>query len=510
MGKNGKVWLAGAGPGDAGLLTVKTKQLMEEADVIVYDALISAEILSQIPDEKELIHVGKRCGNHSASQEQINEILLEEAKKGKEVLRLKGGDPFIFGRGGEELELLAKHQIPFEVVPGVTSASAVPAYAGIPLTHRDYASSFHVITGHPRKDGTRKIDYASLVQLRGTLVFLMGISSMKEILKGLIDAGMDKSTAAAVLEKGTLAEQRRIVSTIEKLAEDIKKAELGTPAILLVGEVCTLADTFHWAEDRPLGGKQILITRPKQAGLRLAERLRRLGAQVIELPSIVTETISPNPALDEIFAHFGNRAEEEWIIFTSPIGVQVFFEQMSQSKLDIRMLCQRKAKVRFAAIGSATERALGTYGICADLVPKVYSAGTLGKELAVQAASGSFVTALRAAEGSQELLPPLKKAGISVDDVPLYRTYYKSHRPLREKISSMLDAGEIHAVTFTSASTVRGFVNTMKLENYSNILAICIGEQTGREAAKYSMQIRIAKRAAIDSMVDLIEQELKE
>lgn len=510
MGDKGKVWLAGAGPGDAGLLTVKTKQLMEEAEVIVYDALISAEILSQIPEDTKLIHVGKRCGNHLASQEEINEILLKEAQKGKKVLRLKGGDPFIFGRGGEELELLARHHIPFEVVPGVTSASAVPAYAGIPITHRDYASSFHVITGHTRKNGTKEIDYASLVQMGGTLIFLMGISSMEEILNGLTGAGMDKNMPAAVLEKGTLAEQRRVVSTIARLVQDVKEAELKTPAILLVGEVCGLSQSFHWAEERPLGGKQILITRPRQNISCLAEQLRRLGAQVIELPSIVTEVISPNAALEDTFASFGNRADEEWLVFTSPIGVEFFFKQMGNLKLDIRMLLQRKAKVKFAAIGSATKKALGTYGICADLVPQVYSAGSLGKELAGQAVPGSFVTILRASQGSAELLPPLKNARISVEDVPLYRTYYKTHSHMKEKISVMLDAGEIHGVTFTSASTVRGFVNTMQLENYSNIPAICIGEQTGEEAAKYGMRVRIAKEASIDSMIDLIQQELRE
>ena len=224
MEKSGKVWLAGAGPGDAGLLTVRTKQLLEEADVIVYDALISAEILSQIPDGTELIHVGKRSGHHLVPQEGINEILLEEAQKGKKVLRLKGGDPFIFGRGGEELELLKENGIPFEVVPGVTSAEAVPAYAGIPITHRDYTSSFHVITGHPRKDGTSRIDYPSLVGLGGTLVFLMGIASMETILKGLMDAGMNENMPAAVLEKGTLAAQRRVVSTVSGLPKAAKEA----------------------------------------------------------------------------------------------------------------------------------------------------------------------------------------------------------------------------------------------------------------------------------------------
>lgn len=504
--QNGKVWLAGAGPGDAGLLTVKTRQLMETADVIVYDALISAEILCLIPPEKEMIHVGKRSGHHLVPQEEINEILLKEALKGKKVLRLKGGDPFIFGRGGEELELLAEHGIPFEIVPGITSASAVPAYAGIPVTHRDYTSSFHVITGHPRKDGTLRIDYASLVKLNGTLVFLMGISSMEQILKGLIDAGMERTTPAAVLEKGTLSAQRRVVSTLELLPSEAKKAGIGTPAIILVGKVCALSETFHWAEDRPLGGRQILITRPRQNSSRLAEKLRSLGAQVIELPSIETKLISPNPALKSAMEKFGNCAKEEWLVFTSPIGVDVFFGQMMEIGFDIRRIFISPAEVKIAAIGQATERALKEHGILADLVPAVYCAANLGKELAAAADEGSKVTVVRAAAGSEELLPPLLDAGIEAVDIPLYKTVYETHEQMKEKIVSLFEAGEIDAVTFTSASTVEGFVNAIHPIDYGKIHAVCIGEQTAEKARKYGMQIQVSAKASIDSMVELMLQ----
>lgn len=504
MEQKGKVWLAGAGPGDAGLLTVKTRGLMESADVIVYDALISAEILSMIPADKEMIHVGKRSGHHMVPQEETNRILLEEAQKGKKVLRLKGGDPFVFGRGGEELELLKEHGIPFEIVPGITSAAAVPAYAGIPITHREYTSSFHVITGHPRKDGTSRVDYPSLVNLKGTLVFLMGISSMEAILNGLMGAGMDPDTPAAVLEKGTLSSQRRVVSTVGQLTEDAKKAEIGTPAIILVGEVCALADTFHWAEDRALGGKQILITRPRQNSSRLADRLRALGAQVIELPSIDTKTISPNPALMAAMKEFGHGAEEEWLVFTSPIGVRVFFAQLAEMKLDMRMLFRCPAEVKIAAIGSATGRELKEHGLFADLVPSVYCAGDLGKEIAATAKPGSKVTIVRAAIGSEELLPPLLEAGIEAVDIPLYETVYETHEQIRDKIAEQFEAGEIDAVTFTSASTVKGFVRALELEDYQNIHAVCIGEQTAAEAEKYGMQIRISKKASIDSMVELM------
>lgn len=503
-GHSGKVWLAGAGPGDAGLLTVKTKELMGSVDVIVYDALISAEILSLISPEKEMIHVGKRSGHHMVPQEEINQILLAEAQKGKKVLRLKGGDPFIFGRGGEELELLKEHGIPFEIVPGITSAAAVPAYAGIPVTHRDYTSSFHVITGHPRKDGTSRVDYPSLVNLKGTLVFLMGISSMETILKGLKGAGMDPKTPAAVLEKGTLAAQRRVVSTIEHLAEDAEKAAIGTPAIILVGKVCALADTFHWAEDRPLGGRQILITRPRQNGSRLSDRLRSLGAQVIELPAIDTKTITPNPELERAMKDFGHTAREEWLVFTSPIGVRVFFEQMAEFKMDMRQLFRCPAEVKIAAIGAATEKELAQHGLFADLVPEVYCAASLGRKLAEAAGRESRVTVVRASAGSEELLPPLAEAGIKAVDIPLYETVYETHEQIREKIQSLFENGEIDAVTFTSASTVKGFVNAVGDLDYKKIQAVCIGEQTAAEAEKYGMQIHVSQKASIDSMVELI------
>ncbi len=248
--QKGKVWLAGGGPGDAGLLTIKTKKLIESADVIVYDALISTEIMSLIPNDKECIYVGKRSGNHVVPQEEINQILLEQALLGKKVLRLKGGDPFVFGRGGEELELLVENGIPFEIVPGITSAVSVPAYAGIPITHRDFTSSFHVITGHARKDGVSRINYDALVQLKGTLVFLMGISSMPSICKGLMDAGMEGTMPAAVLERGTTSRQRKVVSDVAHLVESSERAGIKAPAIIVVGEVCTLEKDFEWAEKK--------------------------------------------------------------------------------------------------------------------------------------------------------------------------------------------------------------------------------------------------------------------
>ena len=499
--RKGKVWLAGAGPGDASLLTLKAARLIEKADVIVYDALISAETLSRIPENKEVIYVGKHAGDHPVPQEEINRILVREAEKGKQVLRLKGGDPFVFGRGGEELELLIRKGIPFEIVPGVTSAAAVPAYAGIPVTHRDYASSFHVITGHARKGGRVDLDFPALVRLKGTLVFLMGLSAMEFLLNGLTEAGMDPDTPAAVLENGTCAGQRRVTATVGTLKEASDRAGIKTPAIIVVGKVCALSSQMHWAEDRVLGGRQFLVTRPRQSSSSLAERLRDLGAQVIEMPAIRTEPICPNRRLREALETFGTHADQEWLVFTSPAGADLFFDQLMELGMDLRSLLVRGAEVRIAAIGSGTAAALGKRGLIPDLVPRVYSAAALGEALAETAAEGSRITVARAEKGSEELLPPLLKAGLDVDDIPLYRTLYETHPLLKDRIRELLEQGRIDAVTFTSASTVRGFTGAVECADYTGIRAVCIGEQTAAEAAKYGMQIQVSDQASMDAMV---------
>lgn len=496
---SGKVWLAGAGPGDASLLTLKVKKWMDEADVIIYDALISAEILSLIPDGKEWIYVGKRSGHHCVRQEEINQILLREAKAGKNVLRLKGGDPFVFGRGAEEVECLAAEGIPFEIIPGVTSALAVPAYAGIPITHRDFASSFHVITGHAKEGKKIEIPYDALAKLNGTLIFLMGITAMEEICRGLIQAGMDENTPAAVLEKGTTARQRRLVSTLARLWEDAKTFQVQTPAIILVGKVCTLSEKFDWVKNLPLWGKQILTTRPRQNSSRLAGRLRELGAQVIELPSITTKPVWPNEVLGTILGSIREQESEQWLVFTSPIGVQTFWKQIRMLKMDVRNVFLPHVKV--AAIGSGTAKELEQFGVFADVMPQTFCAAALGEAIAGEAAPKSRIVLLRAKQGSEELLPPLKNAGLKVEDVPLYETVCKLQETLKETIEKPQRQGEIDLVTFTSASTVRGFVQALPGIDTTKIRAVCIGEQTANEAKRYGMQIQISEEASVESMV---------
>lgn len=507
MESAGKVWLAGAGPGDAGLLTVKAAELIRSADVIVYDALISAEILSCIPAETEVIYVGKHAGSHPVPQEEINRILVREAKKGRNVLRLKGGDPFVFGRGGEELEELIKEGIPFEVVPGITSSVAVPAYAGIPVTHRDYTSSFHVITGHAKKDGTLNIDFGSLVKLNGTLVFLMSVSSMEMILSGLTGAGMSPDMPAAVLERGTTARQRRVTATVGTLKAEADRAGIRTPAIILVGKVCALSEQLHWAEDRPLGGRQFLLTRPRQNMSALAVRLRRLGAQVIEMPAIRTEVITPNEPLREALLRFAVMKRQRWLVFTSPIGVAVFFDAIREMRMDLRDILGGN-RVKIGAIGSATRAALEKHDLFPDAVPDVYSAGRLGEKLAGIAEPGAYVLIVRAEKGSEELIPPLTEAGLEAEDIPLYRTVYELNPLLRDETAELFRNGGIDAVTFTSGSTVRGFTEAMDSNDgdldFSRIRAVCIGEQTARAAEEYGMQTETAEQASMDAMVEKI------
>jgi uroporphyrinogen III methyltransferase / synthase len=501
--KKGKVYLLGAGPGDYGLLTRKAGKIIAEADTIVYDALVSLEILASLPKEAEWIDVGKRSHYHKMPQEEINKLLLEKAKEGKKVVRLKGGDPFVFGRGGEELELLAKEGVPFEVVPGITSALAVPVYNGIPITHREYSSSFHVITGHKKKDGKLDIDFKALVNLDATLVFLMGLSELAMICKRLLENGMDPDMPAAVLEKGTGAEQRRVLATLATLQEAAEQAKMQTPAIILVGRVCKLAEKFAWFEKKPLFGRKILNTRPRQAKGELSQSLRSLGAEVIEYPTI--ETL-PLRDYEEAYQEMLQEKRPVCLSFTSARGVEYFFEELKRKKHDLRELLSLK-NLSFAAIGKATARALEAYGIFADYMPEEYSAEALGILLAEKWEKDGIIYLYRAEEGAKSITSVLEAKKMPYRDIPIYRTIYREKDSIQEKIAQAFLDGEIREVTFTSASTVKGFVFSFSELNFREIRAFCIGKQTAMEAEKFGFQIKIAKEATMEAMVDLFLEE---
>lgn len=484
-----------------GLFTLRGRELLSRADVVIYDKLVGQGIMALVPPETKRIAVGKEAGHHPVPQDEINQIILQEALAGKEVVRLKGGDPFVFGRGGEELELLLEHSIPFEIVPGVTSAVSVPAYNGIPVTHRDFCSSFHVITGHTKKAEEADVDYEALVRLGGTLIFLMGVTSMPKICAGLVAAGMAPDMPAAILERGTTAHQRRVISDVSSLPQAAKEAGIGTPAIIVVGKVCALADQFHWAEDRPLGGLKIAVTRPRERSSALADRLTHLGAEVVVMPTIETEALADSTPLDDALNHL---TEYTWIAFTSPAGVQAFYGRLRQQKIDIRRL----AGLRFAAIGEATKKAIEETGILVELMPEIYSGRALGERLAAQLLSErqqgaeSRLLIPRAKIGTEEVLGPLREAGLKegkdYTDLPVYDTLI-----LEGSAGSPYDES-VDYVAFTSASTVRGFVSMNPQADFSRVQAVCIGEQTAAAAREHSMEVFISEKATMDSMVELL------
>ena len=493
----GKVWLVGAGPGDIGLFTLKGAAVLQQADVVVYDSLVGEGVLAKIPEHARLINVGKRANHHTMVQEDINKVLLEEAEKGNKVVRLKGGDPFLFGRGGEELELLSENGIPYEIVPGVTSPISVPAYNGIPVTHRDFCSSLHIITGHKRAGQEYDIDFKALTQTKGTLVFLMGIAALEDICKGLLAGGMDSDMPAAVLQKGTTAGQKRVVATVGTLKEEVDRQGIETPAIIVVGKVCSLADKFAWYEKLPLAGWKVLVTRPRQHISKTADLLRQKGAEVLELPSICTVPVEDNGRLYEAFEKLDTY---QWIIFTSPAGVEIFFDEMDRKEMDVRSLGQAK----IAVIGEGTKKKLKEHHLLADFVPDVYDGDTLGAELAKELQGNEKILIPRAEAGNKKLTELLEQTGAKVDDIATYTTCYEKSRLIDEK--KELETGSVDCVVFTSASTVKGFVEGTKGLDYTKVKAACIGKQTKAAADAYGMQTRMAKKATIESLIELVEE----
>ena len=486
--KTGKVILVGAGPGDPGLLTLRGRQALDRAQVVVYDRLVGQGVLDLIPLEAEAIDVGKRAGLHPVPQQQINRILVEKSLAGKTVVRLKGGDPFLFGRGGEELEALAAQGIPFEVVPGVTSALAAPAYAGIPVTHRDYASSLHIITGHRQKDGKLDLDYPALATLGGTLIFLMSVHSAPQIAAGLLAAGMDPSTPAAIVENGTRADQRSFVCPLDQLTHTMEENSIQSPAILLVGAVAALADQLGWYEKLPLKGKRILVTRPRREGIRLTQQLEALGARADCLPAILRQ---PLP-----FCWPPDEFDSDWLLFTSAYGVDAFFRHLKRRRLDARCLAGKK----IAVVGPKTELALEQHGLLADFVPTEYSGQALARQMLEQNLLNrqSRVLLPRAEQSSPDLTEVLDQAGVPWQALTVYRT-------LPCPAEQIIDPAFYDAILFTSASTVTGFAACCPPEtDFSALPALCISSQTAAQAQTLGMNPVVSPQATIDSMIETL------
>lgn len=499
----GKVYLVGAGPGDPGLVTVTGLERIRGAGVIVYDRLVSERLLEHARPDAELIYVGKVPGAEDGhDQESINRTLIEQARQGRNVVRLKGGDPFVFGRGGEEAEALRAAGIPFEVVPGVTSAVAVPAYAGIPVTHRGVASSFAVITGHeePGKAETA-IDWAHLATATDTLVFLMGVRNLPEIVARLTEHGRLPQTPVAVIQRGTTPEQRTVTGTLADIVARVEDAGLRPPAITVVGEVVRLRETLSWFENRPLFGKRVLITRTRRQAGNLARLLTDEGAIPVELPSIEIEPIEDREAVDAAIETL-RAGGYAWAVFTSANAVELFFEQLAERRLDARAF----SGARIAAIGPATAQSLVARGLSADAVPDEYVAEAVVEALRGQIAPGDRVLLPRAESARAELVRGLEAMGATVDEVPIYRAAVPSEAS--PEVLAELREGRIDVVTFTSSSTVRNLLamlgNASALERP---LIACIGPITAQTARELGLRVDVtASEYTVEGLVAALKE----
>ena len=487
---SGKVYLVGAGPGDPGLITVKGWSLLREADCVVYDHLIPAALLQLAREGAEMVYVGKETGHHSLEQEEINRLLIERARRGCRVVRLKGGDPFVFGRGGEEGEALVEAGIPFEVVPGVSSAIAVPAYAGIPVTHRGLASGVAILTGHgPSKEGSA-IQWAKLATGVDTLVFLMGVANLPTIVNELISHGRDPKTPCAAIRWGTTGEQRTVTGTLETIHDAVSTAGLTPPVILVVGEVVTLRKNLNWFEARPLFGKTIIVTRPRLQIAALAQPLEEAGAQVVECPVIQIEPPESWEICDGAIERLSAYA---WIVFTSPNGVRAFLRRLRHRGRDLRAF----GSAQLAAIGPETAEECRRSGLDPELVPGEYRAEGLVESLRPHVRPGIEILLPRASE-ARELLPvSLEALGARVTVAPVYRTLPSKEGADRAR--ELLARRAVAVVTFTSSSTVRNFMAFFdpgeKERLLGGVAVAVIGPVTAETAAEHGLTVAIMPSA---------------
>jgi len=453
----GRVYLVGAGPGDPGLLTLRGREALALADVVVYDALLSPRLLDHAPPAAERVYVGKRAAQHTLSQDDINALLVERARAGRTVVRLKGGDPYVFGRGGEEALALAEAGIPFEVVPGVTAGVAAAAYAGIPVTHRDLASGVALVTGHEAQDKPDSaLDWQALARWPGTLVFYMGVRNLPTIAENLVAHGRSPDTPAAAIHWGTTPRQRTVTGSLATLPGLVLRAELKAPAIIVVGAVVALRDRLAWFEQRPLLGRRIVVTRARAQASDLVAQLDALGAETIEAPAIHIEP-PEDPADIERAAR--EAASFDWIVFTSVNGVDAYFAALAGAGLDARAL----AGVGVATIGPATTERLGRFGIRSDLQPETYTGAAVAEALAAGAdLRGRRVLLPRADIAPKELADALRSHGAVVSDIVAYRTVLDTASA--DAVTDALGAGQVDWLTFTSSSTVRNFLGVVGAE----------------------------------------------
>ena len=501
--RNAKVYLVGAGPGDPGLITVKGRECIETADVIIYDYLASPTLLNHAQKKAEIIYVGKKGGDHTLSQDGINSLIVEKAKAGFKVCRLKGGDPFIFGRGGEEAEVLAAKGIPFEVVPGVTSAVAAAAYAGIPLTHRKLTATLAFVTGHedPHKDESN-IDWESLAKGIGTLVFFMGVKNLPDITQKLIANGKSPDTPVAVVRWGTTPSQKTVTGTLDNITERVQKAGMKAPAIIVVGEVVDLRETLKWFESRPLAGKRIVVTRAREQASDMVRRLSDLGAECLEFPTI---KVVPPENVKPLKEAIERLRDYDWIVFTSVNGVKFFFGLLFEMNKDVRALNHLK----IAAIGPATAQKLFKYGLKSDIIPKNYRAEAVVEAFSKEQLNGKKILLPRAKEARPVLPVELRKMGAKVDEVTTYIT--EKDRDNADLLTKQLQEKTIDLISFTSSSTVKNFKALLPPDSFNKLMngiAIAsIGPITSDTAKELGFDVHItAKDYTIPGLCEAILQ----
>ena len=488
MANKGKVYIMGAGPGDLELLTLKGKRAIEEADCIVYDRLINPRILDFAKKDAEMIYLGKGNTEGGVIQDEINRTIVTKALEGKTVARVKGGDPFVFGRGGEEIQSLFDNGISFEVIPGITSSISVPAYAGIPVTHRGVARSFHVFTGHTMEDGTWH-NFEAIAKLEGTLVFLMGIKTLPIIVSDLVKNGKNPETPVAIIEKGATADQRVTVGTLENIIEKAKERKIVPPAITIIGEVVNLRETFKWFEDKNLFGKKILVTRDKNQAGEFSNKIEKMGGVAVELPFIEIESVLSKVTSEDLKKYSA-------LLFNSPNGVREFMKKID----DIRSL----AHLKIGAVGSKTKELLEEYKIKADFMPEEYMVSKLAELSLEYTKPGEKILII-----TSDISPCDTDKFNSMYDREFHKIVaYNTKKIIREKDEVCTTLNKVEVVTFLSSSTIDAFYASIDgdLECVKNIKFASIGPVTSETMKKYGFSVDYeAKVYDINGILDALK-----